>query len=221
VAWLDELRPIRLFSFYLMLIFLIGTALRWRQYHAVLSLVARLRGRWPNLTQLILTHKHIFLTWNTLLPLILTLVVFLTNFLAARLVWPQADAFTVGELREVWPLLGPVLTFGACMLIIDVWGTVSVGQIDLKQTEGYFDLAEKWLRGWRAPVVRWLSLGYVNPRQMVNDQVRDALTQGSKLLHTNLWWMVAQTAWRIGFGASLWVGYVCWLHGWLRGVLGD
>ena len=55
---------------------------------------------------------------------------------------------------------------------------------------------------------------------VVNDQVRDALLQGSKILHTNLWWIVAQTGWRIAFGLSLWLGYVCWLHGWLGGLLG-
>lgn len=214
--WLDALRPIRLFSFYLALLFVVSSMLRWRQYHAILSLVTRLRNRWPNLTRLMLGHRHIFLTWNTLLPLLLTLGVFLVNFLAGRFVWPLADEFTVGELRSVWPMLLPVVTFGACMLVIDVWGTVWIGEIDVKETESYFDLAEKWLTGWRAPVVRWASLGYVNPRQMVNDQVREALLEGSKQLHVNLWWMVCQTAWRIGFGLSLWFGYVCWRHEWLR-----
>src|SRR5262249_46737128 len=140
--------------------------------------------------------------------------------LAGRLLWPLADQFTAGELRHLWPMLVPVLATAAIMLVIDVWGTAWVGQIDLKETEGYFDLAEKWLTGWRAPVVRWLSLGYVNPRQMVNDQVRGALLEGSKLLHTNLWWMVGQTAWRILFGLSLWGSYLCHHYGWLSGVVG-
>jgi hypothetical protein len=215
---LDELRPIRFFSLYLAFIFLLSTALRWRQYHAVLSLVARMRSRWPNLTQLVLTHRHIFLTWNTFLPLILTLVVLLANFLAGRLIWPQADQFSVADLRVIWPMLWPVCVFGAGMLIVDLWGTLRVGKIDLKETEEYFDLAEKWLSGWRAPIVRYLSLGYVNPRQMVNEQVREALSQGSQLLHTNLWWMIAQTTWRIAFGLSLWASYA--FQGWIRDLLG-
>ena len=111
------------------------------------------------------------------------------------------------------------MSSGAGMLIIDVWGTLNVGKIDVKEAEGYFDLAEKWLSGWRAPVVHWLSFGFVNPRQMVNDQVRDALLQGSRLLHTNLWWIVGQTACRIAFGLSLWVGWVCWRYGWLSALL--
>jgi hypothetical protein len=219
VAWLDELHPIRLFSFYLALFFFISTGLRVRQYQAVLSLVTRLRNRWPNLTRLLLGHRHIFLTWNTLLPLLLTLAVFLVNYVAGRYVWPQADRFTVAELREVWPLLAPVLGLGACMLILDVVGAVWVGEIDVKETESYFDLAEKWLTGWRAPVVNWLSLGYVNPRQMVNEQVREALLAGSRSLNVNLWWLVGQTVWRLAFGLSLWVGYVCWRHEWLAGLL--
>lgn len=220
MAWFDDLRLIPLFSVYLMLTFLIGLTVRWRQYHAITSLVLGLRSRWPNLTRLLLTHRQIFLTWRTLLPLGLTLGVFAVNWVAGHFVWPQAGAFTLGELRHVWPLLPPVLGFGACMVVMDVWGMVVVGQIDVKETEGYFDLAEKWLAGWRAPVVRWLSLGYVNPRQMVSDQVRDALTQGAKVLHVSLWWTVAQTAWRIGLGLSLWVAYVCWRHGWLEAVVG-
>lgn len=218
MSWLDDLRPIRLFSFYLAIIFLVSTGLRWRQYHAVISLVTRLRSKWPHLTQLVLTHRHIFLTWRTVLPLVLVGVVWLANILAHRLIWPQADQFTVADLRTIWPVLWPIITLGICMLIIDIWGTVRVGQIDLKQTEQYFDLAEKWLAGWRAPVVRVLSLGFINPRQMVNDQVRDALLAGSQLLHTNLWWITAQTVFRIGFGLSLWLSYA--LQGWIRQLLG-
>src|SRR5262245_35485014 len=112
------------------MMFLISTGLRFRQYHAILSLVTRLAGRWPNLTRLILGHRHIFLTWNTLLPLLLTLGIFLLNFLAGRFVWPQADAFTLGELREVWPVLVPAVAFGGCMLVLDVVGAVWVGEID-------------------------------------------------------------------------------------------
>lgn len=218
MSWVDDLRPIRLFSFYLAFIFFVSTYLRWRQYHAVIALVTRLQSRWPNLTRLVLAHRSIFLTWRTVLPLVLVAGVLLANFLASRLVWPLADQFTFADLLSVWPALWPIAFFGACMLIIDIVGTVRVGQIDLKQTEGYFDLAEVWLSGWRAPVVHFLSLGYINPRQMVSDQVRDALTEGSRLLHTNLWWMTAQTVFRIGFGASLWISFA--LEGWIHSLLG-
>jgi hypothetical protein len=205
MSWLDDLRLIRFFSLYLALIFVVSTTLRWRQYHAVISLVTRLRSRWPNLTRLVLTHRHIFFTWRTVLPLLLTLVILLANFILGRFVLPDADLFSVHDLRVIWPMLWPVVVFGSAMLIVDLWGTLRVGVIDLKETEKYFDLAETWLSGWRAPVVHWLSLGYINPRQMVNDQVRDALTEGSRLLHTNLWWMIAQTMWRILFALSLWL----------------
>src|SRR3954447_20296552 len=150
-----------------MLTFLISTAVRWRQYHAITSLVLRLRGRWPNLTQLLLSHRHIFLTWRTLLPLGLTLGVLVVNMAANNFIWPLAHEFTLGELRGIWPLLPPVIGFAACMVLMDVWGMIDVAPIDVKETEGYFDLAEAWLSGWRAPVVRWLSLGYVDPRRMV------------------------------------------------------
>jgi len=59
-----------------------------------------------------------------------------------------------------------------------------------------------------APVVRAFTLGYVNPRQMVAVEVRNALTDASGLLHSTLWWMAWQAGLRIACGASLWLAYL-------------
>lgn len=207
--WLYDLRLIRLFSFYLAVIFLISTYVRLRQYRAVLSLVVRLRTRWPNLTNLVLSHRHILLTRGTYLPLVVVLVLLLGNMLASRLVWPQADQFKIRDLLPVWPAVPVLILTGSAMLIFDAIGVARVGQIDERLLEGYFDQAEGWLRGWKAPVVRFLSIGFVNPRQMVTREVESALVKAGALLNNTLWWVSIQAALRILFGLTLWSTYAC------------
>src|SRR5262245_39606632 len=101
--WVLDLRLIRLFSFYLAVIFVVSTFLRLRQYRAVLSLLGGLKSRWPNLTTLVLAHRHIFLTWGTFGPLLLVAALLIANTLASRLVWPEADRFTLRDLLGLWP----------------------------------------------------------------------------------------------------------------------
>src|SRR5262249_16402118 len=67
--------------------------------------------------------------------------------------------------------------------------------------------AEYWLRGWKAPVVHFVTLGYINPRQMVIKEVRVALEDVSRLLNTTLWWVTVQTTLRIACGLALWGSY--------------
>jgi hypothetical protein len=208
--WLLELRPIRFFSFYLALVFIVSTVLRWQQYQTVLALVMRVRNRCPNLAQLVLSHRSIFLTWGTLRPLILVAALMLINTLAAWFVWPQTNEFSVDDLQTIWLALVVVLISGALMVAFDVWGMVQVEKIDQAATEKYLDQAEYWLRGWQAPVVRIVSLGFVNPRQIVNREVRTALEGVAQMLNATLWWVSVQTALRIAFGLTLWSSYVLW-----------
>jgi hypothetical protein len=80
--------------------------------------------------------------------------------------------------------------------------------VDRGEVEKYFDQAEFWLRSWAAPVVRTVTFGFINPRRMVAVEVQTALVGASKVLNTNLWWIVLQTALRVGYGLSLWLTYV-------------
>ena len=81
-------------------------------------------------------------------------------------------------------------------LAFDIYGTIQVAEIEEKEIESYFDQAEYWLRSWTAPVVRYLSFGYVNPRKMVRDEVRKALVDASTMLNETLWWVATQAALR-------------------------
>src|SRR5262245_40209426 len=110
--WLYELRPIRFFSLYLALMFLLSTWLRFTQYRAVLSIAVGFKNRWPNLTKLVLAHRHIFLTWGTVGPLVLLLLLLVVNTVASQFIWPQADQYRLAALIAVWPALVVVLVLG-------------------------------------------------------------------------------------------------------------
>jgi hypothetical protein len=216
--WLYELRPIRFFSLYLALMFLLSTWLRVTQYRAVLSLAVGFKNRWPNLTKLVLTHRHIFLTRGIVAPLAVLLALLVVNTVASQLIWPQADRFRLAELIAIWPALILALLTGAAMAAFDTWGVLAVGPLDRAETEKYFDQAEKWLTGWRAPAVSVLSLGYVSPRSIVDREVRASLESAAAWLTTTFRWVSLQAGLRITFGMVLWGSWA--LEGWLRSLLG-
>jgi hypothetical protein len=216
MSWLHELRLIRFFGFYLAVMFLLSFWVRLRQYSTVLRLAHSMPQRWPNLLALVRQHMSVFLTWGTVLPSVLLLAIFTLNYLASQWLWPQADQFTMADLWQypLWPI---VLISGVAMLAFDIWGVVEVSVIDQGEMEIYFDQAEYWLRSWTAPVVRIFTLGRINPRRMVAVEVQSALVSASRMLNSNLWWVVTQAGLRIAFGLSLWLSYA--LGPWLRQVL--
>jgi hypothetical protein len=212
-----DLRLIRFYGFYLGVSFLLSTVACFRQYRAILGLVRSVPGRWPRLLKLVLEHLNLFLTWQTLLPLFLTLGLLLANTLAKSWLWPEADEFTTARLLDVWPMLPLVAVCGVGMVGMDVFQVWRAGQVDRAQLEKYFDQAEYWLRSWAAPVVHVFTFGYVNPRQMVAKEVRTALESASRMLNTSLWWGSLQTGLRITCGLSLWTAWA--LEPWLKRML--
>ncbi len=207
MTWLYEIRPISLFSLYLAVAFLLSTGLRLQQYRAILSLITRLHSRWPNVTKLVLSHRGILITWENVRPLVMVLSLLFMNTLASQFLWPQAKTFRVHDLVMIWPVLPLVLALTVAMIVFDTSGAFQVGKIDTPETEKYLDLAETWLSGWRAPVVRIFTLGFINPRNIVTKEVRTALEGASALLNSTLWWVTIQTSLRIACGLSLWSSY--------------
>lgn len=201
-----SLNLIHFFNFYLGVMFLLSTFVRLSQYRAILSLVRAVPGRWPRLFQLVSQHKHVFLTWSTVLPAVLAFLLFAINLCASRLVWPQVD-LTPGAMAQQPLALPFLLLLGGLMLAIDGYATFTVGQIDRVLMQQYFDQAEYWLRSWTAPVIRAFTLGYINPRQMVAVEVQKALIEASMLINSTLWWVITQTGLRVAFGLALWAMY--------------
>jgi hypothetical protein len=216
MSWLLNLSLIQLFLVYLTLVFLIGTALRIRDYRHVLGVVLSVPGRWPRLFKLVKEHHHILLTWRTVLPLFLSFALLAAHLLTSEFVWPQAAAvLTVGRLLELWPSLLVVAPTGLFMIGLDVYVYTHLSPFDRPLLEKYFDQAEYWLKPWTAPVVRIFTFGYINPRQMVTKEVRSALESASRLMSSALWWVSMQTGARLTFGLALWGTYlVLRLLGW-------
>lgn len=204
-----DLSLIRLFDFYLALLFLASVVRRLDLYRSVMGLVVNVPGRWPRLMQLVREHRMTFMTWPLLGPAILALGLLVLQLIASRLIWPEAarppHGLTPSDLAEHWPALAVALPLGLAMVGVDLYFIVAVGRVDRQMLEGYFDQAEYWLKSKTAHVVKIVTFGYVNPREMVATEVRKALHEASKMLATNFKWMSLQLGLRVAFGLSLWL----------------
>jgi hypothetical protein len=163
-------------------------------------------GRWPKLFTLVKQHHGVFLTWGTVRPAALALLLTVVNVVLSRVVFPQAD-ISLNALLPEWWMLPALAVSAAAMLAVDGYFVVRVAAIDRADLEKYFDQAEFWLTTWKAPVVRFMTLGYVNPRRMVDLEVRKALEECSQLLNQSLYWVSLQVALRVLFGLLLWVAW--------------
>jgi hypothetical protein len=200
----ERINLIHFFDFYLMLVFILGTLRRLGQYWHTAGLVLKGPGRWPLLFKLVKEHRTVLLTWGTVLPGLLALTLSVVQLLASRMVWPHAD-LTVGELSRHWLAVVAVGLVGAAMMGMDLYGILVVGELDRAEMEKYFDQAEYWLRSRTAHVVRVFTLGFINPRLMVAEEVKKALTEASRTLSSTLWWVTVQLGLRVAFGLSIWL----------------
>jgi hypothetical protein len=204
-----HLNLIHFLDFYFSFLFFVGTYVRFRQYRNIGRLALAGPRRWPRLLKLIHEYRMLFLTWGTVMPAILALLLMLAQLVASRAIWPEAgeppDGLTVGRLLQLWPALLLVVPLGLAMAAFDMYTLFRVGVIDREMIEKYFDQAEYWLGSSTAHVVRVVTFGYVNPRKMVAEEVRKALLAVSAMLNYTLWWMNLQVGLRFGFGLSLWL----------------
>jgi hypothetical protein len=196
-------------DFYFTLMFFVGTYRRLRQYRSIVGLAVTGPNRWPKLLELIHQHRAIFLTLRMILPLALALGLTVVQWIASRLIWPEAgvppEGLTVEKLLHYWPALFVVAPIAITMFGIDLYFLIRVGSIDRSGLEKHFDQAEYWLNSRTAHVVRVVTFGKIDPRRMVNDEVRKALVAAGDMLNTSLWWWNVQIALRFFFGLSLWL----------------
>lgn len=200
---------IHLFDFYLAAMFVLGTYRRFAHYRATAGLALSMPGRWPHLFKLVRDYRTVFMTWKTILPSALALAVWAVNALASRFIWHTAS-LTGADLMSHWQAWPIVLPLGAAMLALDTYFLVYVGRIDRAGTEKYFGQAEHWLTSWQAPAVRFITFGAINPRRMVNEEVRKALVAASDLVNRNLYWVSLQMGLRVAFGLGLWLTWALW-----------
>ncbi len=195
---------IRVFDFYLAAMFLLGTVRRFEQYRTVAAMMMAAPGRWPNLLRVMKEHRAVFSTWATIRPALLALSLAVIQTICSRLIWPQADLTIVDILRH-WVMVPLLILTVVPMLGVDAYFLIRVSRIDRAENEQYLDMAEKWLTSWKAPAIRWATLGYIDPRRMVSEEVRKALEAISALVNSNLRWMSLQMCLRVLFGLTLWL----------------
>lgn len=200
---------IRIFDFYLALMFLISFLRRWDVYWNAARLLVGVRGRWPKLMQRLGEHRSLILNWAFFRPAILALILMVVQLIASRLVWPHA-VITGPQLQQEWWLVPIILMPLVPMLAVDLYFIFRVGKFDHDETVKYFDQAEGWL-GWKGPLVRALTLGMVNPHRMVDSEVRKSLAEARTTLASSLWWVSLQMTLRLAFGLTLWTVWA--IHG--------
>lgn len=204
-----QINVIHFLDFYFIFIFILSTARRLSHYRNIGKLLISGPGRWPRLLRLAREHWAIFFTWTTVAPGLLALGLCVFQLLASRLVWPEAGVppygLTLARLVHFWPALLVAVPLGAAMLAIDFYFIVVVPAIDRELVEKTLDEAEYWLRSPTAHVVRVVTLGYINPRNMVAEEIRKALDQLNQSFNQTLWWISLQVGLRLAFGLSLWL----------------
>lgn len=198
----EPLNLIRLFDFYLTLMFVLSFLRRWDVYLSAVRLLISVRGRWPKLIQRLGEHKSILLNKSFFRPAILALVLMVIQLVASRMIWPYAE-LTWPEISVEWWLIPIILVPLVPMVAVDSYFIIRVARFDHDQTVKYFDMAESWL-GWKGPLVRFATLGMVNPKRMVDEELKKSLTEYRSTLAASLWWVIVQTSLRVVFGLTLW-----------------
>jgi len=200
----DSLNLLSVLEVYLILSFILSIIRRYAYYQAMLGVILALPQRWPKLLQLAQQQRMVFLTWPTILPVVVTFLVMAVNSIALNFVWTSASV-TPALLWEHWPALVLVLGFGAPMLYLDFTAVFTDRPFDREALEKHLDQAEYWLRSWVAPVVQVITFGKVNPRQMVHEEVHKALVQATLDFNRMMWRWALQVTMRLAFGLTLWL----------------
>lgn len=193
---------IRVFDFYLALMFIVSLVRRWEVYWDAIRLMIAVRGRWPRLMQRLGEHQSLLLNISFFRPAVLALGLTIVQLICSRLIWPKA-VLTWPQLRSDWWWLPVILLPLVAMLLVDGYFVIRVARFDRAETARYLDQAEDWL-GWKGPLVRVLTLGYVDPHRMVDEEVKKNLAEIGTTVRSSLWWVSLQIGLRVLFGLTLW-----------------
>ena len=198
----EPLNLIRVFDFYLALMFIVSLVRRREVYWNAIRLLIAVRGRWPRLVQRLGEHSSLLLNWSFFRPAVLAMVLTILQMVCSRIIWP--DAVLLGSaLQDEWWKLAVIVVPLVAMLAVDAFFIIRVGRFDHAETVKYLDQAENWL-GWKGPLVRVLTLGFVDPHKMVDAEVKKNLAEIGTTVRSSLWWVSLQIGLRVFFGLALW-----------------
>jgi hypothetical protein len=209
---LNQINLIDAFTYYLLVAFAIGTILRLRNYYAIVRLIWSFPSRYPRLLDLLKKYRTIFLQGPTLLPIGCTAALTVANMLASQLLWSHASV-TPADLSRHGAACVFIVPTGVAMLVLDFRAVFLFGKFDKEALEENLDKAESWLESWQAPALRILTFGLVNPRRIVNDQVREAILKANVIVNGQIWRWALQIGMRLAFGLALWETWMVALRG--------
>ena len=201
---LAHVNLISLLGFYLASAAVISFARRYSVYLDVVHIIVAVRGRWPRLVQRLKANHGVLVTGEVIRPTVYAFGLMGLQMLCSRVIWPQAEL----PLGVVWDSawrLTVILAAAIPMLYVDGYFLLYVGRFDRSSTEQYLDLAERWLHGWRAPLVRTVTLGYLNPHDMVEAEVRKGLSEMGQMVSWSMQWVAIQVTCRVVFGLTVWL----------------
>lgn len=191
---------------YLLLTFVLSLLLRFRQYHTNVRFAWAFPQQWPNVLEIIKKHSAIFLTWTTILPVAVTLGILLTHTVCYRLIWSEA-VVTPSELGQHLLVLAFLLPVSLWMLFLDLTTLFRASQLDFAEIEKNLSKGESALTSRALSALRLASLGFFNPRKLVENRIADSLHGVRLALLAQLRRWSFHTAVRITFGFLLWLGY--------------
>ena len=204
---MEDANLIRLFDFYLAFLFLIGVYRRRVVYWHACRLGLSIIDRRKKLLTVVRTEKRELLTLETLRPVLIAVGLMLIQWLCSRLIWPQADV-PLNTLTVQWWKIAVVVAAFVPMFAVDLFFLIRIGQFDHGETEKYLDQAEQWLGSWKATAVHTLTFGVVNPRAIVQTEVKKGLQELGRTVRASMWWASVQTGLRLVFGVTIWLLWV-------------
>lgn len=199
---LFNINIIRLFDFYLAVMFVLSL-FRRRQIYWDGFLLGLTALRQRRLLDRVGGHKDIFLSGSVLRPIILALCLMIIQYVTSRVVFPNAEITLAQLIPDDWPLVVLLLMF-APMFAVDFYSLLRVSRFDRGEAEKYLQKAETWL-GWRASAVRFATLGIVNPRRIVDVEMRKGLIKLGATVSGAFYWVSIQVMLRTLFGLTIWL----------------
>ena len=102
------------------------------------------------------------------------------------------------------PLVAVTLS-GGLMLFLDCLTIFQMEHFDRAALEADLDKAESWLKSWKAPALRIVTFGFINPRKIVGAEVERLLVDANWVVIGGMWRMSLQIGMQLAFGLSLWL----------------
>lgn len=197
---------IELFELYLLVTFLLSLALRYHDYRTSLGFLMKVPQRWPKMFEVIKGHTGVLLTWTMLVPVGVTLVIFLAHVICFRFVWREADLHWGDVWREWIPAI-TILAIGLAMLTLDGIALFRTGQTNLDAIEQNLNRGEFALTSRSLQAVRFLTFNFFKPKQVVENRVQDTLVGLRITLSRQLRKRSFHSALRVAFGFFLWLAW--------------